>query len=137
MRRLGSQRGSATVELSCLTVVFVVVVLAISGFGRFALARADLDQAVRDGARAASLRRTPEAASADAAQAVDAALTGGGLACASRQLRVDTSELRPGGQVSVSLRCELDMARVTLLRLPGARTMMASFVAPIDPLIGE
>ncbi|MGH9154418.1 MAG: TadE/TadG family type IV pilus assembly protein [Acidimicrobiales bacterium] len=137
MRLAPSQRGSVTVELSCLTVVFVVIVLALSGFGRFAQVRADLDQAARDGARAASLRAAPENASADATKAVDAALAEQGLACASRRLRVDTSELHPGGQVSVSLDCELEMAEITLLRLPGRRTMTAGFVAPIDPLIGE
>ncbi len=132
-----AQRGSATVELSCLTVVFVVVVLAIAGFGRFAQARADLDQAARDGARAASLRQAPDAAVADATSAVEAALAAQGLDCGSRRLVVDTSQLRPGGRVAVDIECDLAVQEVTLLRLPGTRTMAARFVEPIDPLIGR
>lgn len=132
-----SQTGSATAELACLTVAFVLVVLTMAGLGRFAQVRASLDQAVRDAARAGSLRSSPEAATIDATAALDAALANQGIGCGERQVDVYTAELHPGGRVGVRVVCRVSLADLSLLAFPGTHRATASFVAPIDPLIGR
>lgn len=68
MRR--DEGGSATVELVIWVPVLVSLLLFVVALGRLANARAKVDAAARDGARAASLVRSPsEAASAAEAAA--------------------------------------------------------------------
>lgn len=128
--------GSVTAELACLSVVFVVLALSLAGLARFAQVRADLDQAVRDAARAASLRSDPDAAVADATTALDQSLADHGLGCAHRQVDVDTAQFHPGGMVAVRVSCEVSLADLSLVAVPGTKRATARFVAPIDPLIG-
>lgn len=133
--RARAERGSVSAELACLAVVFVVLALALASLARFAQVRADLDQAVRDAARAASLRSDPEAAVADATAALDQALAGEGLGCTERQVDVDTAQFHPGGTVAVTVSCQVSLADLSLLAVPGTKAATARFVAPIDPLI--
>lgn len=130
------QAGTVTAELACLSVVLVVLALFLAALGRFAQVRADLDEAVRDAARAASLRADPDAAVADATAALDDALRRHALGCARHQVDVDVSDLRPGGTVAVVLRCQVSLSDLALVAVPGSKVATARFVAPIDPLIG-
>ena len=71
-RRRG-ETGSAAVELTLLTPLFVLFLLLVVAAGRMATARADVDGAARDAARAASDAR--DAASADRASREAASAT--------------------------------------------------------------
>ena len=47
-------------------------------------------------------------------------------------LRTDTSEFEPGGSVAVSVTCQVSLADLDLLGLPGSTTRTATARAPID-----
>ena len=126
------ENGSAVVEMVILTPVFIVTLLFIIALGRFAEARADVDGAARDAARAASLRRDPGAAVAEGARVAEATLATRGVACARTSVDVDPGGLEPGGLVAVNVTCDVRLADLTLLGLPGSRTIESRFVAPID-----
>lgn len=134
-RRRRDESASVSAELACLAVVFVLLALVFAGLARFAQVRADLDQAVRDAARAASLRSEPDMAMADATATLDQALANQGLGCEDRQVDVDTAQFRPGGSVAVAVSCRVSLADLALVALPGTKVATARFVAPIDPLI--
>lgn len=127
-----SERGSASAELALLTPVLIVVLLLMVGLGRIARGRADVDSAARDAARAASLARSPEAARVLAEDAAAATLATEGLPCRHFQVEVDVADFRPGGLVAADVSCAVDLADLTLLRLPGSRTLTARSVSVVD-----
>jgi Flp pilus assembly protein TadG len=125
-----------TVELVLLTPVVLALLAFVVGLGRAADARGRLTGAVRDASRAASL--TPTAAGADAA-ARDTALAdlqGAGLECRDPQVATDTSSFHPGGQVQVTIRCDLDLSTLVVSGLPGHTTLTAHATAPLDTYNG-
>lgn len=132
MTRFRGDRGAATTELVLLTPVLVLMLLFVVALGRIASARADVDAAARDAARAAANARSPLAARSDGEQAARAELTDGGVTC--RQLTVDisTADFRPGGTTTATVACAVDLGDLGALRLPASRTITASFIAPVD-----
>ena len=129
MRR---ETGSAAVELVLLTPVLIVLMLFVVFLGRLASARADVDAAARDGARAASLARSPATAARDGADAVEATLAGEGVTCRTLSVSVDTASFRPGASVAATVTCAVDLGDLTSLGLPGTRTVSATFAEPVD-----
>ncbi|MEW6473546.1 MAG: TadE/TadG family type IV pilus assembly protein [Actinomycetota bacterium] len=126
------QRGSASTELALLTPALVAVLLLMVAFGRMARGRADVDSAARDAARAASLARSPDGAQVLAEQAAAATLTTEGLSCRHFQVVVDLADFRPGGLVAADVSCAVDLADLTLLRLPGSKMLTARSVSVVD-----
>lgn len=129
MRR---ETGSAAVELVLLTPVLIVLMLFVVFVGRFASARADVDAAARDGARAASLARSPATAARDGREAVEATLAGEGVTCRTLSVAIHTGSFRPGGSVGATVSCAVDVSDLTSLGLPGTRTVSATFSEPVD-----
>ena len=135
MRR--DDRGSAAVELAVLAPAFVALVLLVVIAGRVSTVRGDVARVAGDAARAASLRQTPAAATLDAATAVDDARVGGASGCASVATAVDTARFEPGGSVAVTVTCEVDLADVALLAVPGRVRVSSTAVEVIDLYRGE
>lgn len=54
------------------------------------------------------------------------------MPCLTLTTTVGTDDFRPGGTVTVTVRCEASMADVTLLGVPGRRTFSATAVEVID-----
>ena len=131
-RHVCSESGSATVELTLLTPMLVALLLLIVALGRFAGARADVDDAARDAARAASLARTRDQAQTTAQQAAAATLQVGGVTCRRLAVEVDLSDFRPGGNVAANVACVVDLADVGLIKLPGTKTLAGRSVSVID-----
>ena len=131
-----SEQGGATVELVLATPLLVVVLLLVVAFGRLATARADVDAAARAAARAASLQRSPAGAARAARAAAGAALGEREVTCRSLQVRTSAGAFRPGGTVTVEVACTVDLADLTLLRLPGSRTVRSRFAEPVDAFRG-
>ena len=129
MRR---ETGSAAVELVLLTPVLIVLMLFVVFLGRFASARADVDAAARDGARAASLARSPGTAARDGREAVEATLAGEGVTCRTLSVSIETASFRPGGSVGATVSCAVDPGDLTSLGLPGTRMVSATFSEPVD-----
>lgn len=126
------QRGSAAVELVIITPALLVLLLLVVAGGRLVQAKGDVEDAARLAARAASLARGPDSARADAEDAARRRLHEGGVTCRTLDIAVPTGDFRPGGTVAATVTCGVDLGDVTLLRLPGTRTVSATFVEPVD-----
>lgn len=128
MRR---ERGSAAVELVLVTPALVVLLLFVVFAGRLSSARADVDRAARDAARAASLARTP-ADAVSAAEATTRTALGQAVACARLDVSADVTDFSPGGTVTTSVTCTVALSDVAGLRVPGSTTLQSSFAERID-----
>jgi Flp pilus assembly protein TadG len=126
------QRGSAAAELTLLTPLLMLMLLFIVLCGRLADAKLRLNDVAHQSARAATLARTPTQATADARATAEAALASAGITCQSLTLSTDTQGLRPGSTVTVTVSCNVGLSDLTLLGLPGSRTLESSFSSPID-----
>lgn len=135
MRRR-DEAGGATVELTLLTPLLVLLLVFVVGLGRMVEARGLVDGAARDAARAASLARSPQTATLAAQQAASASLAAAGASCRQPSTATDTSAFRPGGWVAVTVTCTAQLADVAELALPGARTISSRFVEPVDTYRG-
>lgn len=130
----GREAGSVAVELTLLTPLLLLFLLLVVALGRMATARADVDGAARDAARVASIAREPATAARSSRDAAAATLADRGVTCRSLDVVVDTSAFRPGGWVAAEVTCQVDLADLALLRLPGTKAVHARFVAPVDTL---
>lgn len=137
-RRPRRERGSATAELVLLTPLLILFVLFIVGLGRLAHARAMVNDAAAQAARAATLQYlSPGQAAAAAQQTATSALESAGLACASQSASVDTGSDHPGGTITVTLTCQVNLASVTAAGFPGTETLRATFTSPVDTYVPE
>lgn len=125
-------RGSASLELVLMTPVLLSLLLLVVAGGRLTVARGDLDAAAREGARAASIARTPAQAKAEAEAAITATLDSHHISCASPSFDIDVGTLAPGSEVAASVRCDVSFSDLTLLPLPASHTMTARFVEVVD-----
>lgn len=130
------ERGSATTELVLVTPLLILFVLFLVGLGRLAHARSLVDDAAAQAARAATLQYlSPGQAAATAEQTATDALANSGVACASQHSEVNTAHDRPGGTITVTLTCRVDLSTVTAAGFPGSTTLAASFTSPIDTYV--
>jgi Flp pilus assembly protein TadG len=130
------ERGSASAQLVLLTPLLVLFILFFVGLGRETYARALVNDAAAQAARAATLNYlTPTAATAAANQNSTAALAQSGLSCAHETLNVNTSNDHPGGSISVTLNCQTNLADVVAAGFPGSVTLTDTATAPIDPYV--
>ena len=131
-RRCVGETGSMSIELAVLTVPLVAVLLLIAALGRFSDAGNQVTEAARDAAREASTYLSAAQATSQAAQVARSELSG---VCQHASIRTDTSQLHPGGQVTVTVTCPVALADLTLIRLPGTKTITAASVAVVDTYI--
>lgn len=131
------ERGSAAAELVLVTPFLFLLLLFAVAAGRLVNARLDVDSAAQQAARAASLARTPQAASAQATQVAQAALAGQSVSCDPAVITPDTGDFVPGGEVTVTVTCTVHLSDLSLLHVPGSETITATFTAPIDTYRGN
>ncbi len=132
-RHRGRQDGSVAVELTLLSVPLVVLLLLIVTFGRLAGARLELSTVAGQAARAASVQRDQATAVAAARQLAHDALTENtNPTCSSLAVTVDLARWRPGGAVTVTLDCRVDLADLASPGLPQTRHLSTTATAPID-----
>lgn len=136
MSRRTAERGSASVELVLMAPVLILLMVFVVLVGRLGQARADVDRAARDAARAASLARTSEAAHERAAAAARATLADGGVSCRTMTIDLDADVFAPDGSVHATVGCSVDLADLSLLAVPGSRTITATFTQPVDAFRG-
>jgi hypothetical protein len=126
-------RGSASAELVICTPVLVLVAVVAFALGRLVLDQSQVVDVARSAAEAASVWPTgPQAR--EAAELVAAyELIHDRVPCLTRpQVSVDTSDLAPGGAVSVEITCVVALSTVAVPGLPGTVTLHASAVAPVE-----
>jgi Flp pilus assembly protein TadG len=126
------ERGSISVEVAVIAPAFVFLMLLVVYAGKVSEADGNVERAAAEGARAASLRQNPAAASDDARAVVEANLAAAGVPCSQLDTSVDTSMFEPGGTVTITVRCDASMADVTLLGVPGTRSFTATSTEVID-----
>jgi Flp pilus assembly protein TadG len=132
-----SERGSVAVETAIIAPALVALLLLVVFAGRVSQAEAEVRRAASEGARAASLEYFEDAALTAATDRVAENLKDNGVVCAELATEVDTSQLVPGGSVSVTVHCTADMADVALLGVPGKRTFVARSIEVIDRYRGS
>ena len=128
-----SERASATVEAVVLTSVVMIFMLLAVAFGRYEATHAQVIGAARAAAEAASVMSSASQASSAANAAAIPELEGNGASCKSMDVSTDTQDFAPGGDVSVTVTCTVQLADLGIPGLPGAATFAVTQIAPIDP----
>ena len=124
--------GSTSTELTLLTPLLIVMLLFLVLCGRLADTKLRINDVAHQAARAATLTRTPNQATAEARATADAALASAGITCQSLTVSTDTQGMRPGSTVTVTVACTVGLEDLTLLGVPGSRTFSSSFSSPVD-----
>lgn len=128
-----SDQGSATVELTLIAPVLVVVLVLVAVVAHRSVdARLRVDAAAHQAARAASLERTAADASRAATATAAAALGPADTSCSSVDVVADTSAFRAGGSVTVSVSCSVDLTAALPLAVPGRVEVSARASEPVD-----
>ena len=128
-------RGSAVAEIVILTPVLFLILFLIVFLGRVITTQQDVYSAARDGARAGSLRGTPDSAQGEAIEAVERTF-GGGDACPNQTIDVDLSNFEAGGQITVAVSCDVSIQDVTGSWLPSTRTVTHEATSVVDQYRG-
>lgn len=117
------------IEMVVLAPVLFAVILLIVAGGRLVSAQGAVDSVSRDAARAASLARSSGDASDAARQSVGATMASVG-SCDSPSM-AGTSFVA-GGQVVVTVTCQVPLSDLGLVGLPGSATIKGQSTAPLD-----
>ncbi len=131
-RHAGDESGAVATELVLLTPLLILLLLFVVALGRLAGARLEVDGAAAQAARAASIARDPAIATAMATQTAAAALGSDHVTCAHLTVATDIAAFAPGGQVTVTVTCTVDLADLTGLRLPPAESISSSATSVVD-----
>ena len=132
MRRK-AERGNAAAEMAVLVAPVMILMFAATLLaGRIPAGEGDVQGAARNAARAASEARTPDEARAAAVAVVESTLRDAGPACRRVVTSVNTSNFRPGGDVTVRVTCDIDLSDASLLRVPPSKQVSAAFRSSID-----
>lgn len=132
MNRFRGDAGSVTTEVVIITPIAIALLCLVALVGRTASAREQVDEASRDAARAASLERDPVSALWAAESTAATSLTAGGFTCDATRVDVDTGAFHPGGQVSVTVSCDVPLSDLGLVGVSGTRTIESSSVSVVD-----
>jgi Flp pilus assembly protein TadG len=126
------QTGAVSTELAVLTPLLIGFMLLVVFAGRVVQTEADISHAAYEAARAASLTGGPTAAETAANASAADNIAEGGVACRELTVVVDTTMFAAGGRVGVTVTCEASYADLTLLAVPGTRTITSTAVEVID-----
>lgn len=124
------ETGSAAVEVAMLAPVFLALISFVVFVGRIGSLGQNTASAARDAARAASIHSAaPDGWAIDAATTT---LSDSQVSCRDLMVDVDSSRSEPGGSVTVTVTCTVEVRDLTGLPLPGAKSVSSSSVAVID-----
>ena len=131
--RRDPEAGSTTLELAILVPSLMIFFLALVTVARFESAQMHVDTAASMAARAASLARSPAEARADAEAEIKRSLASAGVACTTREVRIDLSSFRAGGTVKVAVTCHAELGDLAGMGyLPLNTAITGSSSEPID-----
>jgi Flp pilus assembly protein TadG len=125
-----------SVELAVIAPGLILLLLLVAAGGRVVEVQGHVDGAARDAARAASLAQSPGQADQFALQAAQADL-GTGSWCEAGSVVADVAgfpagDVAEGADVTVTVRCTVDMSPFGLLGFRPAMTFTGAAVAPLD-----
>lgn len=125
--------GSVATEVVLLTPVLIAILMFVGVvIHRGVHSRLLVNSAAHHSARAATLARTPATAMSAANATATSTLVSGGVTCASFTVDVDLDSLRPGGNVTVTVSCDVDLSQALMLGVPSTRRLTARASEPID-----
>jgi Flp pilus assembly protein TadG len=127
------ESGSVTVEAVVLVPVLMVFVLLAVAFGRYETTREAVIGAARAGAEAAAVMPSAQSATTAAADATLPAISGSASSCSHIVISTDTKDFKPGGEITVTVSCTVELSDLGAPGLPGRSTVTISQTAPIDP----
>ncbi len=130
------ERGAAASTLIMMMPIWLMLLWFAVLAGRMVNTQQEIVSAARDGSRAASVQGTPTNATTAATAAVQESLRGAGLACKDLNVGVSVARFAAGGQVEVTVSCQVNIADVTTLWAPGSRTFTESSTAYVDTYRG-
>ncbi len=131
-RRCRGEEGGVSVELVLLTPLLVLLLLFVVALGRLAGARLEVDGAAAQAARAASIARDPRTATALAKETATDALGSDHVTCAQLAVTTDTADFAPGGEVNVTVTCNVELGDLVGLRLPASESITSNSSSVID-----
>jgi Flp pilus assembly protein TadG len=124
--------GTVIAEVTFLTPLLVILLVLVGVVIHHGVdARIRIEDAAHQAARAASIQRTPTSAATSAHTIAASALSAAGLTCASLAVNTVTGDLQPGGTVTVTVSCQVDLDDALILGIPH-QNLSASAVDPID-----
>ncbi len=124
--------GSVTTELVMITPVAIVLLCLVALAGRTTMANGRVEGAARDAARSASFERDAASAQLAAQRSATDALNAATVHCASTDVTADVSSFTAGGQIEVTVTCDINLSDLGLIGLSGTRAITATSVEPID-----
>jgi Flp pilus assembly protein TadG len=132
-KRPYDQDGSLTVELVVMTPVLFLLVLCVLAFGRISEARQEVVEAARAGAESAAVQPNSSSAQWGAALTASVGVSDGVDPCRNAQVVTDVTHFYPGGYVSVTVDCHVDLSDLPIPGFPSGTVVRATSIAPIDP----
>ena len=135
-RRCRDDSGRTTLEVVVLGPLLILLLLFTVYCGRIVTAKLDVSSAARSAARAASLARTADGARQQATDAANGTLAAHSRTCGDPQITIDTTDMRPGGSVTVSITCMVPVGDLFLSAV-GEKRMTASSTSPTDVFRSE
>ncbi|MBA8823808.1 Flp pilus assembly protein TadG [Saccharopolyspora lacisalsi] len=131
-RMVRDERGSSATELTLLAPALIALMLFVVLCGRIAEAQLHVDDAAHQAVRAATLARNSTHARAQARETATTALRQAGVTCQHLTVETHLDGFRPGSTATVSLACEVGLADLTALGVPGTTTATAEATSVID-----
>lgn len=129
--RRRDEQGSASIEAVLMMPLLIAFLLLYAALQRGTDARALIDEAAGQAARAATLGPATTA-SARAVQTADATL-GASPTCPDPDVTVKSNAAALGGSESVQITCHVPLADLALPGTPGHLTLTGTATAPRDP----
>ncbi|MCY3785498.1 MAG: pilus assembly protein [bacterium] len=129
---LSDRRGVLSLEFALVVVGVLGALMLVAASWRLGQTRGEMRDAAAEAARAASLRQHPPAATEAAERVALATLGRRAVRCSGLDVRTDVRALRPGGSVSVTIRCVTRLEDLTLLRMPGSVRLEATATEVVD-----
>jgi len=126
------ERGSVAVELTLITPLLLLLLVLVVALGRLAESRLQVGDAATQAARAVTVADSAGGAGATAREAAAASLQSDNLTCSSLSVSTDISTFQPGGVVTVTVTCTVSLSDLSLLHLPGGKTLTATASSPVD-----
>lgn len=131
-----SERGSQSVSaFFAIPVIFLFFLLVLYA-GVVGTAKHAVQSAANSAARDASLARTAGSGESAGEKAANRVLDQRGINCASSSVNIDTSQFAPvgtePGTVRATVTCDVVFVGINTASLPGARTISADGMSPVD-----
>ena len=125
-------RGSVTSEMVLITPLLVMLLVFVAVVvHRGVDARLRINDVAHQAARAASLEHAGARAASQARSTATIALASAGVTCQSVAVDIATASLRPGGTVTVTVSCDVDLGDALMLGA-GQKRLSATAIEPVD-----